>query len=48
MTDPNRSEDRPKKVCDRIFNDGGAHTVRFHNGVAYCLSCGQPTKEHKS
>jgi len=33
--------------CDRIFNDGGAHTVRMKNGIAYCTSCGFPVKEHK-
>lgn len=45
MTNPNppNTLDEP---CSRNFNDGGAHTVRVTNGIAYCLSCNQPTRKH--
>lgn len=34
------------KPCNRVYADGGAHSVRLENGVAYCQRCGHPTKDH--
>lgn len=44
MTPP--TTDEPKKLCNRNYSEG-AHTVRVRNGIAICVSCGFPTKEHK-
>lgn len=35
------------KPCTRNYKDGGAHTMQVINGVACCVSCRQPIKEHK-
>lgn len=34
------------KPCNRKYV--GAYTARIKNGVATCVSCGWPTKEHTS
>jgi hypothetical protein len=34
-------------ICNRIYETGGAYTARNKDGVATCISCGHPVKEHK-
>lgn len=34
--------------CDRVFDGGGAYTARVTDGIAYCPSCNEPTRNHKS
>lgn len=42
---PNTNQEQ-QRVCDRIYSDGGAHSVSLKEGVPTCQSCGQPTKLH--
>jgi hypothetical protein len=35
------------KPCTRVYDDGGAHTMRIKDGIATCVGCGWPIKDHK-